>query len=58
MRKRELYRISLKGGKILFEDLSQGEYFERMEDLSIEFYQTGIPTPDDIITDVYVKEDD
>ncbi len=58
MKKRESYRIRLKGGKILFEDLSEGEYFERMEDLSIEFYQTGIPTPDDIITDVYVKEEE
>ena len=48
MKKQELYNITLKGGKVLFSDLTQMEYFERMEDLAIEFYQTGTPHPDSI----------
>ena len=48
MKKQELYNITLKGGKVLFSDLTQMEYFERMEDLAIEFYQTGTPHPNDI----------
>jgi len=56
MKKQELYNITLKGGKVLFSDLTQMEYFERMEDLAIEFYQTGTPHPDDIVTETYLEE--
>ena len=31
-------------GEVLWEDLSQLEYFEKMEDLVIEYYQTGSPS--------------
>ena len=31
-----------------FSDLSEHEYFDIMEDLAIEFYQTGKPKPSDI----------
>ena len=57
MKKQELYNITLKGGKVLFSDLTQMEYFERMEDLAIEFYQTGTPHPDDIVTETYLEND-
>jgi len=40
----------LVSGKVLYEDLSQLEYFERMEDLALEYYQTGSPDPSDIET--------
>ncbi len=55
MKKQELYRI-IVNGRVFMEDLNQFEYFDFMEDLSIEFYQTGTPHPDDIITETYLEE--
>ena len=39
--------------KQIFSGLTQMEYFDRMEDLSIEFYQTGHPSPQDLRTEIY-----
>ena len=55
MRKLESYNI-LIDGKLVYSSLSELEYFNRLEDLSIEFYQTGTPHPDSITTEV-IKED-
>ena len=38
----------LRNDKIIFSDLSEMEYFDMMEDLAVEFYQTGTPHPDEI----------
>ena len=35
-----------------FSDLTQHEYFDIMEDLAIEFYQTGKPDPSEIHTEI------
>ncbi len=35
-----------------FSDLTQHEYFDIMEDLAIEYYQTGKPKPSDIRTEI------
>ena len=35
-----------------FSDLSEHEYFYIMEDLAIEFYQTGKPNPAEIRTEI------
>tara|TARA_R100000329_G_scaffold74288_1_gene64414 strand:+ start:566 stop:727 length:162 start_codon:yes stop_codon:yes gene_type:complete len=35
-----------------FSDLFEHEYFDIMEDLAIEFYQTGKPNPADIRTEI------
>ena len=43
------YTILVKG-EVLWEDLGQLEYFEKMEDLAIEYYQTDSPSPSDIET--------
>tara|TARA_R100001443_G_scaffold33554_1_gene47460 strand:- start:734 stop:898 length:165 start_codon:yes stop_codon:yes gene_type:complete len=51
MKKPELYNILIKD-KVIFSNLSEYEMFERLEDLSIEFYQTGQPHPNDIKTEV------
>ena len=51
----EYHRI-LIDGKIIFDKLGQVEFFERMEDLSIQYYQTGFPIPDTIKTEI-IKED-
>ncbi len=43
----ETYTVYING-KEKFTSLSRMEYFDLMEDLSVEFYQTGTPHPDDI----------
>ena len=57
MKRQELYRI-IVDGKELFTALGQGEYFNRMEDLSLEYYQTGSPHPDTIKTETYLEDID
>ena len=47
----ESYNIYCKGRK-LFSNLTEEEYFDRMEDLSIEYYQTGSPRPEDLETEI------
>jgi hypothetical protein len=47
----EVYNIYCKGNKI-YSCLTQSEYFDIMEDLSIEFYQTGTPRPEDLETEI------
>ena len=47
----EVYTI-LHKGKVLYKSLTQQEYFDIMEDLSIEFYQTGSPRPENLETKI------
>lgn len=47
----ELYNIICKDKKI-YTHLTEEEYFNIMEDLSIEFYQTGSPKPEEIKTEM------
>jgi len=42
----------LRNKKVIFEDLSEMEYFNMMEDLAVEFYQTGTPHPDEITYEI------
>ncbi len=56
MKKQELYDI-LINGKVVFENLGQTEYFNRMEDLALEFYQNGVPRPEDIDTVTHLEEE-
>ena len=46
----------MKINKVVFSSLSQMEMFERLEDLSIEFYQTGTPHPNDIKTEIITED--
>ena len=50
----ELYNIYCKGKKI-YSHLTQEEYFDTMEDLSIEYYQTGSPRPEDLDTEIITE---
>jgi len=50
----ELYNILCKGRRI-YTSLTEEEYFNLMEDLSIEFYQTGSPKPEDLETEILVE---
>jgi len=45
------YNILCKGRKI-YTELTEEEYFNTMEDLAIDFYQTGSPDPNEIETEV------
>jgi hypothetical protein len=47
----ESYNIYCKGRK-LYSNLTEEEYFDMMEDLSIEYYQTGSPRPEDLETKI------
>ena len=46
------YNIYCKDKKIR-SNLTEEEYFDMMEDLSIQFYQTGSPKPHEIETVMY-----
>lgn len=48
---KEKYNILCRGRKI-YSNLSEEEYFNTMEDLSIEFYQTGSPRPEELETEI------
>ena len=50
----ERYNI-LCNGRRIFSGLSEEEYFDTMEDLSIEFYQTGSPRPEDLETEILME---
>jgi hypothetical protein len=50
----ETYNILCKGRRI-YTGLTEEEYFNVMEDLSIEFYQTGSPRPEDIETEILTE---
>lgn len=50
----ERYNILCKGRRI-YSSLSEEEYFNVMEDLSIEYYQTGSPKPEDLETEILVE---
>jgi len=50
----ELYNIYCKGRKI-YSNLTEEEYFDTMEDLSVEYYQTGSPSPEELDTEI-IKE--
>ena len=46
-----MYNVLCKGRKI-YSNLTEEEYFNTMEDLAIEFYQTGSPNPEDLTTEI------
>jgi hypothetical protein len=45
------YNILCRGRKI-YSNLTEEEYFNVMEDLSVEFYQTGSPRPEELETEI------
>ena len=42
----------LKNGKAVFSDLSEREYFDRMQDFAVEFYLTGKNDPSEFTTEM------
>ena len=55
MSAQELYTIS-HDGRVLFEGLTQEEYFDKLADLAEDFYSSGSPNPSELITTI-TKED-
>ena len=53
--RRTLYTI-LKNGEAVFTDLSQNEYFDRMQDFAVEFYLTGKNDPSEFTTKMIEEE--
>jgi len=51
MKNKELYSI-YEGDRLLFENLTQDEYFSAMEDLAYEFYDNGSHNPQNIRTEI------
>lgn len=47
----ETYNILCKGRRI-YSSLTEEEYMNIMEDLAIEYYQTGSPDPNDLETEM------
>ena len=43
----------LHKGDVMYKNLTQDEYFDIMEDLSIEYYQKGSLRPQDLETKMY-----
>ena len=53
--RRTLYTI-LKNGEEIFTDLSESEYFDRMQDFAVEFYLTGKNDPNEFTTKMKEEE--
>lgn len=51
MKNKELYSI-FEGDKLLYEDLTQDEYFNAMEDLAYEWYDNGSHNPQNLRTEI------
>ena len=50
MKKQESFRI-LCNGRVLYQSLSQEEMFDIMDELSQQFYETGLPNPGDLVVE-------
>jgi hypothetical protein len=50
MKKQESFRILCKG-RVIYQNLSQDDMFDVMDDLSQQFYETGLPNPDDLMVE-------
>lgn len=46
----EKYRI-LCNERVIYKDLSEEEMFEVMDDLSHQYYETGVPKPDELVVE-------
>jgi len=51
----ERYNVLCRGRKI-YSHLTEEEYFNIMEDLSVEYYQTGSPNPEDLETEILLED--
>lgn len=50
MKKQELFDI-LCNGRVIYKDLSEEDLMNVMDDLSQQFYETGVPKPDELMVE-------
>lgn len=50
MKKQESFRILCKE-RVIYQDLTEEEMFELVDELSQKFYEEGLPNPDDIMVE-------
>jgi hypothetical protein len=50
MKKQELFDI-LCNGRVIYKDLSEEDLMDAMDDLSQQFYETGVPKPEDLMVE-------
>lgn len=48
---KQVYNIICKG-QTIYSNLTEEEYFDTMENLALQFYQTGSPNPNEIKTEI------
>jgi hypothetical protein len=46
----ETYRI-LCNGRVIYNEISQDEMFDIIDELSEQFYETGVPNPGDLMVE-------
>ena len=51
MKKQELFKITHKG-EVLFDNLTEEEYFNKMQDLADDYFANGTPHPLDLRTEI------
>ena len=51
MKKQELYKITHKG-EVLFENLTEEEYMDKMQDLADDLFVNGTPHPLELRTEI------
>ena len=56
IRMRKTKYTILKNGEEVFSDLSEREYFDRMQDYAVEFYLTGENNPSEFTTKMTEEE--
>jgi hypothetical protein len=57
MKKQESFRI-LCAGRVLYQYLSQDEMFDVMDELSQQYYETGLPNPEDLVVECVGDSED
>jgi hypothetical protein len=50
MKKQESFRILCKG-RVIYQNLTQEEMFEIMDGLSLQFFEKGLPNPEDLMVE-------
>ena len=51
----ELYTLT-HDGKVLAENLTQEEYFDKLADLAEDFYSAGAPNPSELDTQITTED--
>jgi hypothetical protein len=50
MKKQESFRILCKD-RVIYQNLSQEDLFNVLDELSEQFYETGVPNPEDLVVE-------